>query len=206
MPSFPPFINHLFTILETPINHPYIRWSSTGKSIVIPNQHMFTVHVLVKYFNHGNFSSFIRQLNKYGFSKVRNSLSGVHEFRQEHFIKEKPFLSRWIRRRKGSGVKKRVEELWMKYNCLSKEISEIKRKIGISTDEYGIGRNDDVNNNGSERNRNKKISDVKENMMGGNTVYEPMSRFDMANNEDVDDKIMINCEKVCDMEWDGKEM
>eukprot|EP00934_Nitzschia_sp_Nitz4_P000956 Nitzschia sp. Nitz4//scaffold140_size61219//18532//19308//NITZ4_006436-RA/size61219-processed-gene-0.17-mRNA-1//-1//CDS//3329536215//956//frame0 len=47
-------------------------WSHGGESFTIYDTELFASEVLPKYFNHSRFSSFIRQLNFYGFSKQRS--------------------------------------------------------------------------------------------------------------------------------------
>lgn len=48
----------------------YLDWSATGDSFIIKDKHHFEKNILVQHFRHCNFSSFVRQLNKYGFKKV----------------------------------------------------------------------------------------------------------------------------------------
>jgi osomolarity two-component system response regulator SKN7 len=55
----------------------YLDWSATGDSFVIKDKHHFEKNILVQHFRHCNFSSFVRQLNKYGFKKVRARMYGV---------------------------------------------------------------------------------------------------------------------------------
>lgn len=49
-----------------------ISWTSSGDSFNIKNISKFTDEILPQYFKHRNFSSFIRQLNMYGFRKTRH--------------------------------------------------------------------------------------------------------------------------------------
>jgi HSF-type DNA-binding len=49
-----------------------IAWSSSGNSFTVLDVKRFETETLPNYFNHGNFSSFIRQLNFYGFQKLRS--------------------------------------------------------------------------------------------------------------------------------------
>ncbi len=47
-----------------------VAWGSDGKSFVVKRQELFARTVLPQLFRHNNYSSFIRQLNKYGFHKM----------------------------------------------------------------------------------------------------------------------------------------
>eukprot|EP00636_Phaeomonas_parva_P012675 CAMPEP_0118863012 /NCGR_PEP_ID=MMETSP1163-20130328/8031_1 /TAXON_ID=124430 /ORGANISM="Phaeomonas parva, Strain CCMP2877" /LENGTH=198 /DNA_ID=CAMNT_0006796977 /DNA_START=552 /DNA_END=1145 /DNA_ORIENTATION=+ len=49
-----------------------VGWTPDGSSFVIRDCDRFTEDVIPKYFKHKNFSSFIRQLNFYGFRKVKD--------------------------------------------------------------------------------------------------------------------------------------
>lgn len=47
---------------------------STGKKLLtVAQNEKFTKHILPKHFKHSNFASFVRQLNKYDFHKVRHN-------------------------------------------------------------------------------------------------------------------------------------
>ena len=50
-------------------NKELVKWSETGDSIIITDINTFSDKILPEYFNHNNYSSFIRQLNMYGFRK-----------------------------------------------------------------------------------------------------------------------------------------
>ena len=47
-----------------------VTWGPQGDCFVIKELDQFTRVVIPRMFKHSNFSSFVRQLNKYGFHKV----------------------------------------------------------------------------------------------------------------------------------------
>nr|XP_031863998.1 uncharacterized protein CI109_000642 [Kwoniella shandongensis]KAA5531070.1 hypothetical protein CI109_000642 [Kwoniella shandongensis] len=49
-----------------------VGWGQGGASFVVWDMNDFTTKVLPQTFRHSNFSSFVRQLNKYGFSKIKH--------------------------------------------------------------------------------------------------------------------------------------
>lgn len=46
-------------------------WSPVGDNFVVKNVEKFASTILPQYFKHSNFSSFARQLNFYGFRKLK---------------------------------------------------------------------------------------------------------------------------------------
>jgi hypothetical protein len=65
------FIHKLYNMLEDPNIQHLISWSPTGESFVMSPSTDFS-KVLSQYFKHTNISSFVRQLNMYGFHKERD--------------------------------------------------------------------------------------------------------------------------------------
>ncbi|GAP83739.2 putative flocculation suppression protein [Rosellinia necatrix] len=63
------FIHKLYNMLEDPNIQHLISWSSSAESFVMSPSNDFS-KVLAQYFKHTNISSFVRQLNMYGFHKV----------------------------------------------------------------------------------------------------------------------------------------
>lgn len=63
----------LYKMLENPTDENVVRWGNEGDSFVVLENEKFTKHILPKHFKHSNFASFVRQLNKYDFHKVRHS-------------------------------------------------------------------------------------------------------------------------------------
>ena len=60
-------------MLEDPSHRNVVRWADDGESFVVLENEKFTKSILPKHFKHSNFASFVRQLNKYDFHKVRQS-------------------------------------------------------------------------------------------------------------------------------------
>lgn len=67
------FVRKLYKMLENPSDESVVRWGNEGDSFVVLENEKFTKHILPKHFKHSNFASFVRQLNKYDFHKVRHN-------------------------------------------------------------------------------------------------------------------------------------
>jgi hypothetical protein len=63
------FLSKLYDILNNITYKEIIYWNKEGKGIIIANVNEFSTMILPKYYNHSNYSSFVRQLNLYGFHK-----------------------------------------------------------------------------------------------------------------------------------------
>ncbi|WVR04934.1 hypothetical protein IAU60_001946 [Kwoniella sp. DSM 27419] len=73
----PAFLNKLFTMVSDNEVDDLIYWSDDGNSFFVPNAEHFGRELLPRWFKHSNFSSFVRQLNMYGFHKVPHLQSGA---------------------------------------------------------------------------------------------------------------------------------
>ncbi|ETN45485.1 uncharacterized protein HMPREF1541_09317 [Cyphellophora europaea CBS 101466] len=67
------FVRKLYKMLEDPSYSSVVRWGDEGDSFVVLENEKFTKSILPKHFKHSNFASFVRQLNKYDFHKVRQN-------------------------------------------------------------------------------------------------------------------------------------
>ncbi|CAG8485191.1 6377_t:CDS:2 [Ambispora leptoticha] len=69
----PDFVKKLFKMLEDESYSDIVSWGVNGDSFVVKEIDAFTKTILPRHFKHSNFASFVRQLNKYDFHKIRNS-------------------------------------------------------------------------------------------------------------------------------------
>ena len=94
------FLIQLYQMLEDKENSNIIYWGKDGKSFIIENLYDFIEKTLPKYYGHNNFASFVRQLNKYNFHKIKNSIN-EYAFHNEQFIKgKKELISNILRKKK----------------------------------------------------------------------------------------------------------
>ncbi|KAM3362347.1 heat stress transcription factor B-2a isoform X1 [Capsicum galapagoense] len=96
-----PFLSKTYGLLEeqeeeSSINK-VVSWNGEGSGFVVWCPAEFSEVMLPKYFKHNNFSSFIRQLNTYGFKKIA---SKRWEFQHEKFQKGCRHLLSEITRKK----------------------------------------------------------------------------------------------------------
>ncbi|GAB4851619.1 hypothetical protein Ancab_031021 [Ancistrocladus abbreviatus] len=93
----PPFLMKTYMLVDDPATDAVISWNAEGTAFVVWQPAEFARDLLPTLFKHSNFSSFVRQLNTYGFRKVATSR---WEFCNDMFKKGKKELLCEIRRRK----------------------------------------------------------------------------------------------------------
>mmetsp|Transcript_21715 Transcript_21715/g.66459 ORF Transcript_21715/g.66459 Transcript_21715/m.66459 type:complete len:427 (-) Transcript_21715:771-2051(-) len=102
--QLPVFLRKTFTMIDT--CPPGVGgWGKDGKTFVIKNPETFAAQIIPSFFRHNNFSSFVRQLNFYGFRKIKSDAllntpqeNKWWEFRHDYFQQGKPWLLSEIKR------------------------------------------------------------------------------------------------------------
>ncbi|CAN8274569.1 unnamed protein product [Cochlearia groenlandica] len=93
----PPFLTKTYDMVNDSSSDWIVSWSRSNRSFVVWNQTEFCRDLLPRFFKHNNFSSFVRQLNTYGFRKADPE---QWEFANDDFVRDQPHLMKNIRRRK----------------------------------------------------------------------------------------------------------
>ncbi|CAO3636730.1 unnamed protein product [Mucor hiemalis] len=148
-----PFVNKLYSMVNDPESDDSICWSEDGTSFFVHRQEDFARKVLPRFFKHRKFSSFVRQLNMYGFHKVPHLQQGVletdsdseqWEFSNPHFQRNRRDLLLLVNRKKGPDAEEK-EISTVDLHHILEEIQSIKKhQMNISTQLQTIQRDNQV--------------------------------------------------------------
>ena len=145
------FLLQLYTILEEDKYKNIIHWGDNGKYFIIENIHDFTEKILPKYYNHNNYSSFVRQLNMYDFHKKKTNENG-HTFQHEKFIKGEKDLIKTIIRKRKKGKNNNITSLIPLNTELVKYNTNNYLNMNLSNDKYSLSLDEDKDKDSIQNN------------------------------------------------------
>jgi len=137
----PIFLRKTYHMIDT-CDQNVATWSEDGSTFVVKDPEKFATEIIPQFFKHNNFSSFVRQLNFYGFRKIKSdpikltsplndSESKYWRFRHEKFLKGRPDLLGEIRKANSteSPDKQEVDALKNEVKVLRSKMSEMASDI-----------------------------------------------------------------------------
>ncbi|KAF9784975.1 HSF-type DNA-binding-domain-containing protein [Thelephora terrestris] len=142
------FVTKLYQMIIDPKSAQFISWTELGTSFVVSNVAEFSRTILGSHFKHNNFSSFVRQLNMYGFHKInrtprsQRSSSDVQtwEFSHHKFLRGRPDLLEEIKRKTMdpdpslTSLKQRLElpgEIVLQLTAMKDENRRIRKELEL---------------------------------------------------------------------------
>jgi len=146
-PDAPIFLRKTYHMVDS-CDATIASWSEDGKVFIVKDPEVFASSVIPQFFKHNNFASFVRQLNFYGFRKLRNNDSiridpileeataKYWRFHHEHFQKGRLDLLTNIRRSGGNtNTEEEAESQPEDVDSLKTDMTKIKDKIAAMSNE-----------------------------------------------------------------------
>lgn len=174
----PAFVMKIWSMVNDPENHEYIRWNEDGQTFQVFHREEFMKSILPKYFKHNNFASFVRQLNMYGWHKVQDVTSGsmakdeknqeeVWQFKNPSFIRGREDLLDNIVRNRTGGLEE-AQDQNVNFLLILSELDQIRmNQIAIIEDMRRIRKDNQTlwNENYATRERHQKQTQTLDKIM-----------------------------------------
>ena len=192
------FLMQLYQILEDKNNEKIIHWGNDGKYFIIENLYDFTEKILPKYYNHNNYASFVRQLNKYNFHKLKMT-PNENAFQNSLFIKgQKNIISNILKKKKNKNdmnivndnitclVKYKKNNFLNDFNNLGGNNDNNNNKNNLnnlSFDKHSLSLDEDFDNNNSFMNKEKSSNSNSYIRINSNSVFKPIINNQSQMNE-----------------------
>ena len=194
----PRFLMQLYQILEDKNNEKIIHWGNDGKYFIIENLYDFTEKILPKYYNHNNYASFVRQLNKYNFHKLKIT-PNENAFQNSLFIKgQKNIISNILKKKKNKNdmnivndnitclVKYKKNNFLNDFNNLggNNDNNNKNNLNNLSFDKHSLSLDEDFdNNNNSFMSKEKSLNSNSYIRINSNSVFKPIINNQSQMNE-----------------------